>query len=78
MHVARHKPSRSPQLRGQVGSRWRRQCGRSAVRCSQSIRGECAKLAVGSDWDGVNVVNGAIMALAKRQRQKKMHCESRL
>ena len=29
------------------------------------LQGECAKLAAGGDWDGVNVVNGAIMALAK-------------
>ena len=32
------------------------------------LQGECAKLAAGGDWDGVNVVNSAIMALAKRQR----------
>ena len=29
------------------------------------LQGERAKLAAGGDWDGVNVVNGAIMALAK-------------
>ena len=27
--------------------------------------GESAKLAAGGDWNGVNVLNGAIMALAK-------------
>ena len=29
------------------------------------LQGECAKLAAGGDWDGVNVVNSAIMALAR-------------
>ena len=29
------------------------------------LQGECAKLAAGGDWNGVKVVNGAIMALAK-------------
>ena len=29
------------------------------------LQGECAKLAAGGDWDGVSVLSGAIVALAK-------------
>ena len=34
------------------------------------LQAECAKLAAGGDWDGVNVVTGAIMALARGKRQR--------
>ena len=35
------------------------------------LQRECAKLADGGDWDGVNVVNGAIMTLAKAEGKGK-------
>ena len=80
MHVAQHKPNRSPQL--QVESRWRRQYGCNTARYFLSIcdaqvslmwhlQGECAKLATGGDWDGVHVVNSAIMTLAKGKGERK-------
>ena len=36
-------------------------------------QGECAKFAAGGDLDGVNVLNGAIMAMAKGKGKGERH-----
>ena len=43
------------------------------------LQGECAKLAAGGDWDGVSVLSGAIVALAKGkgQRERERHREGK-
>ena len=82
-HVVQHKPSRSPQLHpkwdrdgdANMGAMFQEASNRSANAQEPSqlwhFQGECAKLAGGGDWDGVNVVNGAIIVPAKGQGQRK-------
>ena len=67
-HMAKHRPSRSPQTPHQNGTEMEmssRPANAQEPSLLWLLQRQCAKLAAGGDWDCVNVLNGAIMSLAK-------------